>query len=107
MNEKNWRIISHISALSMFVIPFGNILGPLMVWLLKREEFPSVEQEAKESLNFQITMAIILLIGFLMPFRLFLIPIWGIVNIVYIVMASISVSNNVNYRYPFNLRLVV
>ena len=56
---KQWGMLCHLSALSVFIgIPFGNILGPLIVWLLKREEDPFIDEQGRESLNFQISMSI-------------------------------------------------
>src|SRR5687767_8768963 len=58
-DERTWAMLSHLSALLVFTaIPFANILGPLVVWLVKREQFPLVEDQGKEALNFQISMTI-------------------------------------------------
>ena len=54
---KAWAMWSHLSALGGLVFPFGNILGPLIIWLSKREEIPEVDVNAKEAMNFQITMS--------------------------------------------------
>ena len=55
--EKTWGMICHLSAFAFF-IPFGHILGPLIVWLIKKEEFPFVNEQGKEALNFQISITI-------------------------------------------------
>jgi uncharacterized Tic20 family protein len=108
-DARTWGMLAHLSALAGYIIPFGNLLGPLVVWLVKREEMPFVNDQGKESLNFQITMTIALLIcaalicvfiGFI------LLPIVGIIDLVFIIIAAIKANSGVVYRYPFTLRLV-
>ena len=109
-DEQNWAMICHLSALAGFLIPFGNIVGPLIVWLIKRGEMPMVDVHGKEALNFQITVSIamvicivlmLVLIGFLLAF------IVGLGALVLTVMAAVKVSNgDYGYRYPFALRLL-
>lgn len=109
-DEQNWAMACHLSALAGFVIPFGNILGPLLVWMLKRAEMPMVEIHGKESLNFQITISIaaaicvalmFVLIGFVLIF------IVGLAALVLTLMAAVKVSNgDLDYKYPFALRLL-
>jgi uncharacterized Tic20 family protein len=107
--ERNWGMAAHLSALAGYVIPFGNIIGPLVVWLVKKDEMPFVNSQAKEALNFQITVAIgalicvvlmLLIIGFFLLWAL------AIVNLVFIVIAAVQASKGVDYRYPFVLRLI-
>ena len=106
---RQWAFFAHLSALVGYVIPFGNLLGPLIIWQMKKNEMPFVDDQGKEALNFQITMAIavgvcivlmLVLIGFL------LIWIVGIIDLVFIVIAAIAANNGQAYRYPFNLRLI-
>lgn len=110
MTEKNWMTLCHLSALAMFIIPgIGNIIGPLVVWLLKKDEFPAVDTEGKEALNFQITVTIALLVGWILSLVLIgivLIAIVGLANILFIVLAAIETSNGRPYRYPFKLDII-
>ena len=108
--EQNWAMICHLSALAGFLIPFGNIVGPLIVWLIKRAEMPMVDVHGKEAINFQITVSIamvicivlmLVLIGFLLAF------IVGLGALVLTVMAAVKVSNGeFGYRYPLTMRLL-
>jgi hypothetical protein len=104
-----WAMIAHLSALSGFVIPFGNILGPLIVWLVKKEEMSFVDDQGKEALNFNISITIygiisailtVVLIGFVM--LLILAVVW----LVLAIMAGIKANEGTAYRYPLTLRLV-
>ena len=60
---RTWNMLCHLSALAGFIIPFGNILGPLLVWQIKKNEIPSTNVHGKAALNFQITVVIALLAG--------------------------------------------
>ena len=109
-DEQNWAMLCHLSALAGFLIPFGNLIGPLVVWLYKRGDMPQVEIHGKESLNFQITVTIAALISMATFFILIgfvLIAIVGIGALVLTIMASIKLSNgDMSYRYPFAIRLI-
>ena len=108
--ELNWAMACHLSALSGFVIPFGNIIGPLVIWLIKKDTMPLVDQHGKESLNFQITVLIAAVISFILMFVLIgmlLIVVVGIGALVLTIMASVKVANgDTGYRYPWALRLI-
>lgn len=109
-DEQNWAMICHLSALAGFIIPFGNIIGPLVAWQMKKDTMPLVDQHGKEALNFQITVtiaALICLLLFLVIIGVFLIFIVGIGALVMTIIAGIKVANgDLNYRYPFTLRLI-
>src|SRR5688572_10608492 len=56
-DDRTWGMLAHLAALAGFIVPVvGNIVGPLIVWLTKKEQQPFVDDQGKESLNFQITM---------------------------------------------------
>ena len=92
------------------VIPaFGHILGPLVVWLVKRAESPEIDAHGKEALNFQISMLIynlvagvlcLVLIGFVLLGVLYLL------NIIFVVIAALKAGEGEMYRYPLTIRLV-
>jgi uncharacterized Tic20 family protein len=108
--EQNWAMACHLAALSGFIIPFGNLIGPLVVWLVKRAEMPMVDQHGKEALNFQITATLaalvsavlcLILIGFVLLFVVY------VGALVLTIMAAVKVSNgDFEYRYPFTMRLL-
>ena len=108
-DERTWAMLSHFSALCMFIFPFGNILAPLIIWLIKKEEMSFVEDQAKEVLNFQISMTIYLLISGILCFILIGIPFvigLGIFNVIITIIAGIKANDGKSYRYPINLRLI-
>lgn len=108
-DEKTWGMFAHLAALAGFIIPFGNIIGPLVVWLIKKDEMPFVDDQGKEALNFQITVLIAVLICIVLMLVLIgflLLPIVGIAALVMIIIAAIKANEGTAYRYPFALRLI-
>ena len=102
-------MLCHLLAFSGYVIPFGHLIGPLVMWLVKKDESAFVDANGKESLNFQITVTIatvvsgilcLLLIGFL------LLPVVIVGSLVLTIIASIKANEGKVYRYPFCLRLI-
>lgn len=114
-NEKNLAMFCHLSALvgglllGWTGLPLGNILGPLIIWLLKKDSMPLVNEHGKEALNFQITTSIAITACLLTFFLLITIPLAigiGIGALVFTIIGTIKASNGQLYRYPFNLRLI-
>ena len=108
-DERTWAMLCHFSACTGLIFPFGNFLAPLIIWLIKKEELPFVEDQGKEVLNFQISMTIYLLISGILCIILIGIPIViGLVIFCFIItiIAAISANDGKSYRYPINLRLI-
>jgi len=108
-DERNWSVIAHLSALSALLIPFGHVLGPLAVWLIKRAEMPMVDRHAKEALNFQITVTLAsFLCGFLAFIGIGVVLLFALLvaDAVLVIMAAVKTSRGEDVRYPFSLRLI-
>jgi uncharacterized Tic20 family protein/DNA-directed RNA polymerase subunit RPC12/RpoP len=104
-----WAMVCHLAALAGFMIPFGNIVGPLVVWLLKGKEHPFIDANGKASLNFQITLAIAYVVCVPLMFLLVGIPLMialGIYGLIMVIIASVRASRGVQYKYPVSLSLV-
>jgi uncharacterized protein len=99
-DEKTMGLLSHILALPF---PF---LGPLIIYLVKKDESNYVAAHAKESLNFQITMLLIVIVLFITVIGILLIWVVGIINLILIIVATIRASEGKLYKYPFALRLI-
>lgn len=116
-HERQWAMFAHLSALSgLFTGGLGAIIGPLIIWLVKKDTMPFVDDQGKEALNFNITVAIamavligvgtilmIVLIGFLFYLVAFAL---GVAWLVVVVLATIKANEGVRYRYPMTLRLI-
>ena len=110
-DAKMWAMFCHLSALAMFTsIPFANIIGPLIIWLIKKDDFAFVDDQGKEALNFQISLSIYSLVSAVTlcfpPLFIVIILALMITNLVFIIIASIAANNGQAYRYPLSLRLV-
>ena len=113
-DARQWGMLCHLAALATFVAPsFGNIIGPLVVWLWKRNEHPFVDEQGKESVNFQISISIYTWVSALVLAAtcvgLVLIPIVALIPIVGLVMAVIAAmkaSSGEAYRYPLTIRFL-
>jgi uncharacterized Tic20 family protein len=86
-----------------------SVIGPLVIWLIKKDESAFVDDQGKEALNFQITM----LIGYVVSGALtmavigcVLLPIVLLVDLIFSIMAALEANKGVRYRYPFALRLI-
>ena len=107
--EKQWALFAHLSALVGYIIPFGSIIGPLVIWQIKKNEMPFVDDQGKEALNFQITIAIIAIVCLLLVLILIgILLLWAlaIVNLVLIIIAALAANNGQAYRYPFAFRFI-
>lgn len=110
--ERNWALIAHLSSLSTFIgIP--GFIGPLVVWLVKKDELPFAAAQAKEALNFQISLFIYGLICIALIFTiigaLVAIPaliVLGLLEIIFTILASIQAGEGKPYRYPMTIRLI-
>lgn len=104
-DERTFAILSHI----LSIVPGVGIFGPLIIYLIKKDGPAFVSENAKESLNFQITIYIGYLIGGILTAILIgfvlLLALW-IIELVLVIIAAVRVSENKIYRYPFNLRLI-
>jgi hypothetical protein len=113
---RTWNMLCHLSALAGFIIPFGNMLGPLLVWQIKKNEIPSVNVHGKAALNFQITVFIAALVAFVLGIPLsfvcigvlFFIVAGAIVlaGLVFAIIAGIKANNGEDYKYPWSLELI-
>jgi uncharacterized Tic20 family protein len=114
-DEKTWAMLAHLSGFLgyLVVIPFASIIGPLVVWLLKKDASTFVDEHGKESINFQITMSIFYAITwvllFSIIFTLIAIPLFGLLGVwivVLVIVAAIKAVNGEDFRYPLTIRLL-
>ena len=99
----------HLSALFGLVFPLGFILGPLIVWLVKRDDSAFVDAQGKEALNFQLTMLIAYVIASILVVIVIGIPLLivvGVLDLVFVIIAAAQVSAGTAYRYPFAIRFI-
>jgi uncharacterized Tic20 family protein len=111
-DARMWAMLCHLGGLAMFLsipFPFASVIIPLILWLIKKDDFEFVNEQGKEALNFQITIAIGIVISILLipiVIGLILLPVIAIFNLVMIIVSSIEANKGNHYRYPFCIRPV-
>jgi len=108
-DARTWAMVCHLAGLA-FLLPvapvIGSVIGPLIVWLVKKDQFPFVDEQGKEAVNFQITMLIYGAVSFifwLICIGVFLTAAVGIVDIVLVIIAAMKANDGQHYRYPYPL----
>lgn len=119
--ERQWAMFAHLSMLvaglvtAMFLGGAGSFIGPLVIWLVKKDTMPFVADQAREALNFSIVVSALMLIfyvltmltlGLLFFITIPLATLVGVAALVFVIIAAIKANEGVAYRYPFNVRLV-
>jgi len=108
-DDRTWGMLSHLAALAGLVVPFGNIFGPLVVWLIKKDQSWFVNDQGKEAINFQISVTIYLIIAglsFLVLIGIVLFPLVALFGIILTIIAALKANDGITYRYPLTIRLL-
>jgi hypothetical protein len=111
-DARMWAMFCHLGGLAGLVpiIPaFGSIIVPLVIWQIKKNEFPFVDEQGKEAVNFQISMLIYSIICIPLVFiciGVILLVAIGIIDIVFSLIAAIKANNGEHYRYPICIRFI-
>jgi len=107
---KNWMIICHLASFAgAFGMPIGNVIGPLVVWLIKKDESEEIDYHGKESINFQITLTIYMLISIVLCFLFIgfaLVPAVLMFGTVFTIIATVKTNDGDRYRYPLSIRFL-
>lgn len=108
-DARMWAMWCHLSALAGIVIPFGNIIVPVVIWMMKRDQDPYIDDQGRESVNFQISLLIYCVIAGILIFvvvGLLLLPIITIFGLVFVIIAAVRANEGTGYRYPLTIRLL-
>jgi uncharacterized Tic20 family protein len=109
-DARMWAMICHLTGLAAIVIPVvGNIVAPLIIWQIKKDDYPFVDEQGKEAVNFQISMSIYALICiplFFICVGPFLLAAVGIVDLVFLLIAAVKANGGQHYRYPLTIRFI-
>lgn len=106
-DARTWAMLCHLTAFSGYCVPLGNVLVPLIIWAIKRDESPFIDDQGKESLNFQLGLSIAMVLT--IPFFLILIGVFMLAAIllfqfVMIIVASVKSYEGETFRYPLTIR---
>ena len=108
-DEKTMAMLCHLAALAGFIVPFGSIIGPLIVWLVKKDEMEVVDRHGRASLNFQLTMLIAFIVCFLLIFvaiGVVLLPLVAIFSFVMVIIVSIKAYEGKEFKYPLCIKFL-
>lgn len=109
-NERTPALFIHLSAFAVFLsIPFGNIIGPLVLWLIFRDKSEFLDNTGKEAVNFQISMTIYFVISGILIFILvgiLLLLVAIILWFVFVIIATVHANNGERYYYPFTIHFI-
>lgn len=109
MTSRNWAMLLHLSVLLAGPVPVLGLVAPIIIWQIKKEEFPELDAHGKEVLNFIISMLIysviagvlaLAIIGFFLLFAL------AVIGIIFPIIGGIKANNGEFWHYPLILRLV-
>ena len=110
-DDKLWAMLCHLSALASYLgVPFGNILGPLVIWLIKKDESAFVDVNGKKALNFQISLMIyglaatpLICLG---PVIFIVIIPLMIIGLIFPIVAAVKANNGEEYNYPISIQFI-
>jgi len=109
-DARMWAMICHLAGLAGLVVPVvGCIIGPLIVWQIKKEEFSFVDEQGKEAVNFQISMLIYGIVAGLLCFvcvGVVLLPAVAIFDLIFLLIAAVKANNGEHYCYPLTIRFI-
>lgn len=103
---RNWALAAHLSAFAGALVALAFV-GPLVVWLVKREEHPFIAEHGREALNFNLSVLLYGIVFTVLAFVLIGIPLLialGIFWLVVTILAAVRASNGESYRYPLTIR---
>jgi len=106
--ERNYAMFCHLAGLIGF-IPFANIIVPVVLWSLKKDSSPLVDREGKKAINFQISMTIYLFVSALLiiiGIGIILLMLVGLLNLIFVIMATVKTINGEDYQYPLSIKFL-
>lgn len=107
--ERTWAMLCHLGVLGGHLIPFGNLIIPLVLWAIKKDGSDYIDYHGKESINFQISLTIYFAVTFLLAFVLvgflIMLPLW-IFSVIVVIIAGLKANEGEYYRYPLSIRFI-
>ena len=108
-DARMWSMILHLSMLSNFVIPMAGIIAPIVIWQIKKDEFPIVDVHGKNAVNWIISAAIYSVISVILMFvfvGIFLLFVLGALAVVFPIIAGIKANNGEVWKYPLTIQFL-
>ncbi len=115
-DARMWAMFCHLGGLAAFVLPIvvSGIIAPLIIWQIRKENSPFIDEQGKEAVNFQISVLLYALAGSLIclitcigaPLMLIVVPAVAVFDLVFLLIAAVKANNGEHYRYPLTIRFV-
>ena len=108
-DAKTWGMICHVASFAGYVIPFGNIVGPLIAWQIKKDELPGIDVHGKNAINWLISKLIYAVCCFLLTFIIVGVPLLialMVVGVVFPIIAGVKANSGEAWRYPLSFKFV-
>lgn len=105
-DDRTWAILAHATGFVGLVLPFGNIIAPLLIWLIKKDDSAFVDDNGRNAVNFQISWSIYLIVSLVLMFVLIgfvLFPIIALAWLILVIIGSVRASNDQVYEYPLTI----
>jgi uncharacterized Tic20 family protein len=106
---KNIGLLVHAASFAGYVFPLGSVLGPLIVWLMKRDEFEFANQCGKNCLNFKLSLmiyAVVSAILILIGVGVLLLAALALLDIICTIIAMVKANDGIAYQYPLTIRFL-
>jgi uncharacterized Tic20 family protein len=126
--DRTWAVVAHLAALTGHLIPFGSLVGPLVIWLVKRDESPFVNEHGKEAVNFQLStivygiLYLTVALGVAIdagvhagnfeafPVRLYWVIAVGVLSWLFwtvcVIVGAVMAAGGKPFRYPLSIRFI-
>jgi uncharacterized protein len=104
-----WAMFLHLSLLGGFVVPLGGLIAPIIIWQIKKDELPGIEEHWKIVANWLISYVIYFAVCLILCFvfvGFFLLPILGILGIVFPILGGIKANNGEVWKYPMSISFI-
>jgi uncharacterized Tic20 family protein len=108
-DAKMWAMFCHLAGLGTYLVPFGGIIAPLIIWQIKKDDHPFVDANGKEAVNFQISIFIYFVVAALLIFAfigILLLPAVCVFNLVCLIIAGIKANGGESFKYPLCIRFI-
>lgn len=108
-SERNWAMFCHLSAFAGYFFPFGGIIGPMICWLSRKDESLWIDQNGKQSMNFQLSILLYMVLAIPLCIIIVGIPILiflGFLEVICIIIASVKASKGEEFKYPITIPFI-
>lgn len=108
-DERNWAMFCHLASFSGAIIPFGHVVGPLILWSMKKNDSELVDREGKKSINFQLSMSLYFFISALLlivGIGVLLLIGLALLNLIFVILAIVKTLNGEDYQYPLSINFL-